>query len=76
MRIKVTSSLRWDGLHRSAGDVFEVNDADGAWLIARGRAVEYTEPDEIDSNRAVGVSKSSSKTTKRSYKRKSAAPAD
>lgn len=70
MQIKVTSSIHWDGQHKGAGDVFEVSDNDAAWLIARGRALPYTEPAEIDRNRAIGVKKSSAKVTKRSYKPK------
>jgi len=72
MKIRITSAISWDRLHREAGDVLEVSDFDGHWLIARGRAVEYTEPQAIDSNRAVGVKKSDADTLtkRRSYKRK------
>lgn len=74
MKVRITSAISWDRLHREAGDVLEVSDFEGHWLIARGRAVKYEEPQAIDRNRAVGVQKSETETLtkRRSYKRKKA----
>lgn len=72
MKIKLLSSVLWGGEHREAGDVIEVSDHDGRWLVNRGRAIEYSEPPAIDANRAVGLKKSTPETLtkRRSYKRK------
>lgn len=72
MKIRLLGAVQWDGEHREVGDVFEVSDFDAHTLIARGRAVPYTEPQEIDTNRAIGVKKSQPESVakRRSYKRK------
>ncbi len=72
MKVRLTSSVVWTGDHREAGDVLDVSDVDAKWLISRGRAVTYVEPQVIDTNRAIGVKKSEPETLtkRRSYKRK------
>lgn len=72
MKITLTSSILWNGEHREVGDVLDIADGDAANLIGRGRAVPYTEPQEITTNRAIGVKKSQPEnvTTRKSYKRK------
>lgn len=53
MKVKLVSSIAWKGEHQEAGRPLEVSDADGAWLISRGRAVAWTEANEVDAdNRA------------------------
>ena len=72
MKITLTSSILWGGQHREAGDVLDLTDTEALNLIGRGRAVPYTQPEEITTNRAVGVKKSQPEnvTTRKSYKRK------
>lgn len=72
MKVRLTSSVVWTGDHREAGDVLDVSDIDAHWLMSRGRAVKYEEPQVIDTNRAIGVKKSEPETLtkRRSYKRK------
>jgi len=72
MKIKILNAILWDGEHREVGDVFELQDQDAINLINRGRAVAYSEPAAIDTNRAVGVTKSGpdNVTKRKSYKRK------
>jgi len=72
MKVRLTSSVVWTGDHREAGDVLDVDEVDAKWLISRGRAVTYEEPQVIDTNRALGVKKSEPETLtkRRSYKRK------
>lgn len=71
MKITLLSSILWGGDHREAGDVLDLAEIDAQSLIARGRAKVYTEPQQIDTNRALGVNKSTNSTlTKRSYKKK------
>lgn len=53
MKVKLTSSIAWKGEHQEAGSALDVSDADGHWLISRGRAVAWTEANQIDAdNRA------------------------
>jgi len=72
MKIRLTSSILWDGYHREAGDVLDLTDVESSNLIGRGRAVPYVEPEKITTNRAIGVEKSEPEnvTTRKSYKRK------
>jgi len=72
MKIKILNAVLWNGEHREVGDVFDVSELDAINLISRGRAVAYSEPAAIDTNRAVGVTKSEPETLtkRRSYKRK------
>lgn len=50
MKVKLVSSIAWKGEHQEAGTALEVSDADGYWLISRGRAVAWTEANRVDSN--------------------------
>ena len=50
MKVKLVSSIAWNGEHQEAGKPLEVSDADGAWLISRGRAVAWTEANEVDAD--------------------------
>lgn len=49
MKVKLVSSIAWEGQHKEAGTALEVSDADGYWLISRGRAVAWTEAGAVDS---------------------------
>jgi len=53
MKVEITRGIVWDGQHCDPGQVVDMNRADAASLIARGRAKPY-EP-KIVENRAVGV---------------------
>lgn len=53
MKVKLVASIAWDGEHKEAGSALDLSDADGHWLISRGRAVAWTEANEVDAdNRA------------------------
>jgi hypothetical protein len=51
MKVKLISSIAWEGQHKEAGTALDVSDADGYWLISRGRATAYTEANQIDSDK-------------------------
>lgn len=53
MKVEITRGIVWDGHHCDPGKVIDMNRADAAALIARGRAKPY-EP-QVTENRAVGV---------------------
>jgi len=50
MKVKLVSSIAWNGEHQEAGKALEVSDADGYWLISRGRAVAWTEANQVDAD--------------------------
>jgi hypothetical protein len=73
MKVMLKSAVLWDKEHRDAGEVIEVNDVDASWLMSRGKAVPYAEPEKPVKNRAEEVETSEApKTTKRAWKKKAA----
>lgn len=52
MKVKLTSSVAIKGEHQEVGAVLNLNDADAYSLMARGRAIPFSEANEISSNRA------------------------
>lgn len=78
MKVELTGSILWDGLHRDPGEVLDLSDIDAANLIGRGRAKKYEPRVEVEppiQNRSVGLETSDvePKVTKRTYKRKTTA---
>ena len=51
MKVRLLSSIAWAGEHQEAGRALEVSDADAHWLISRGRAVAWTEANQIDADK-------------------------
>ena len=51
MKVKLLSSIAWGGEHKEAGTVLDISDADGYWLVSRGRAVAWTEANQIDADK-------------------------
>jgi len=74
VKVMLRSSILWEKEHRDAGEVIEVSEIDAQWLIGRGRAVPYAEPQKPATNRAVDLetSEQPQKTVKRSWKKKTA----
>lgn len=50
MKVKLVSSICWNRQHQEAGTALEVSDSDAHWLISRGRAVVWTEANQVDAN--------------------------
>ena len=50
MKGALVSSIPCKGEHPVAGTTQEVSDADGHWLISRGRAVAWTEANQVDAD--------------------------
>lgn len=70
MKVMLRSAILWDKEHRDAGEVIEVNDSDASWLMSRGKAVPYAEPEKPVKNRAEEVATTETpKTTKRAWKK-------
>jgi hypothetical protein len=69
MKVKLTSSVAIKGEHQEVGTVLDLSDTDGYSLIARGRAIPFSEANEISSNRA----ESTESVKKRAPKKKTAA---
>lgn len=61
MKIKLLSSIAWEGEHQEAGRALEVSDVDGHWLISRGRAVAWTEANEVDADKRAAKPKATRK---------------
>ena len=53
MKVKLTSSVAIKGEHQEVGTVLDLSDTDAHSLIARGRAIPFSEANEISSNRTV-----------------------
>ena len=69
MKVKLTSSVAIKGEHQEVGTVLDLSDTDAYSLIARGRAIPFSEANEISSNRA----ESTESVKKRAQKKKTAA---
>jgi len=73
MKVELLSSIQWDMQHRDAGEVLDISNNDAHWLISRGRAKPYAEPEYPVENRSVALETSDApKVYKRTYKKKSA----
>lgn len=81
MKIKLRSSILWEGQHHDSGSILEVSSTAAYNLISRGRAVKFTEADVKSSetgqnaketNRSVGLETSEDRqdVIKRTYGRK------
>jgi len=72
MKIKLRSSIFWDGKHCEIGEVLDVTGSEAANLIGRGRAIPYSEPEKAATNRAIGLNKSEAEdvTTRKPGKQK------
>jgi len=81
MKIKLRSSILWEGQHHDSGSILEVSSTAAYNLISRGRAVKFTETEIRDSqagqnaqetNRSVGLETSEDRqgVIKRTYGRK------
>ena len=65
MKVKLVTSIAWEGQHREAGKPLEVSDEDGAWLIGRGRAVPWTDAGTTDSDKRAAKPKATRKKAKK-----------
>lgn len=53
MQVKLTSSVAIKGEHQEVGTVLDLSDTDAHSLIARGRAIPFSEANAISANRTV-----------------------
>lgn len=72
MKVKLTSSILWNGEHKEPGAVLDVTESDAYNLVGRQRAVFHVEEAPKAENRSVGLETSTETTNvvKRAYKRK------
>lgn len=62
MKVKLVSSIAWEGQHQEEGRVLDLEDADAHWLINRGRAIEWKESNQIDSDKKAAKPKTRKKS--------------
>ena len=65
MKVKLVTSLAWEGEHKEAGKPLEVSDVDAAWLISRGRAVPWADANEVDADKRAAKPKATRKKEKK-----------